>query len=120
MSIWGGDSWGGSSYGGPLGVSPTPGPVVHGLVVQPNIAFAGDNVLIASYDSNLVDSSRDDDFSSDIDPLVWSTSTTGVVTSTFDNTGLNIEVQRVSGGGSYSITSVDSYVDGDITLNYEI
>ncbi len=116
MTGFGGFSYGGGPYGGIHIPAPPPAPT--SLLVQPSTTFIGNPILVASTSGTITDTSRDDSFISGFDSLKWSETIVGTVDTSGAN-GLTIELHK-NGASSLTLTSIDAYLSGDISLDYDL
>lgn len=87
------------------------------VLLAPISDFIGQQILIAS--TRLSDTSRNDTFTSIVDPSRW-TVTAGGSTNIVVNNGVAVELLKNGGGSSYQLVSTDFYSSGDITLEYDL
>lgn len=113
--------YGTESYGvDPYGIGGyTPGSQIT-LLVQPYSDYVGNQLTIASAGCDLTDPSRNDKFNlSTPNTLLWNVFNTGVY-NTSQNSGLVVELNKVVGGSSYTLSSKSEYISGDVSLTYDI
>ena len=118
MAGLGGFPFGGGEFGG-IG-SETP-EIADDLLIQPIYQYIGLPVLIAATDGSITDTSKDDDFINGgvgIEILEWAVTLSSATTSVDD--GLLVTLNKDAAGAMYQLTSIDEYVSGDISVEYDI